>query len=93
MYNGANLAGGYFPTHFLLAMNGKGDRTWQEATFYPYISMPNNFIPVKGVGDAICRFLRFPGFFFLLCSSYFISGFGAGNLNIHNNAVLKLYFH
>ena len=91
MYNRANLAGGYFPTHFLLAM--KGDRTWQEATFYPYIRMLNNFIRVKGVGDTICRFLRFPGFFLLLCSSYFISGFGAGNLNIHNNAVLKLYFH
>ena len=59
----ANLAGGYFPTHFLLAMNGKGDGTCLEATFYPYISMLNNLFPVKGVGDTICRFLRFPGFF------------------------------
>ena len=66
-------------------MIGKGDRTWQEATFYPYISMLNSLFPVKGAGDTICRFLRFPGFFLLLCSSYFISGFGAGNLNIHNN--------
>ena len=66
MYNGANLAGGYFPTHVLLAMNGKGDRTWQEATFYPYISMLNNLFPVTGVGDSICRFLRFPGFFFAI---------------------------
>ena len=60
----ANLAGGYFPTHFLLAMNGKDDKTWQEATFYPYISMLNNVFPVKGVGDTICRFLHFPGYFF-----------------------------
>ena len=59
----ANLSGGYFPTHLFLAMNGKGDRTWQEATFYPYISMLNNLFPVKGVGDTICRFLRFPVFF------------------------------
>ena len=58
--------GGYFPTHFVLAMNGKGDRTWQEATFYLCISMLNNFIPVNGVGDTICRFLRFPGFFFVI---------------------------
>ena len=30
----------------------------------------------------ITRFLRFPEGFFAICSSYFISGFGAGNLKI-----------
>ena len=31
---------------------------------------------------AITRFLRFPEVFFAICSSYFISGFSAGNLKI-----------
>ena len=35
----------------------------------------------------ITRFLRFPEGFFAICSSYFISGFGAGNIKIHANAV------
>ena len=35
----------------------------------------------------ITRFLRFLEFFFAICSSYFISGFGAGNLKNHDNAV------
>ena len=30
----------------------------------------------------ITRFLRFSEGFFAICSSYFISGFGAGNLKI-----------
>ena len=35
----------------------------------------------------ITRFLRFSEFCFAICSSYFISGFGAANLKNHDNAV------
>ena len=40
----ANLAGGYFPTHFLLAMNGKDDRTWQETSYDAYFHCSELFL-------------------------------------------------
>ena len=42
----------------------------------------------------ITRFLRFPEVFFALCSSYFISGSGAGNLKISCQCCLTVgYFN
>ena len=38
----------------------------------------------------ITRFLRFPEVFFAICSSYFISGFGAGNLKISRQCCLTV---
>ena len=35
----------------------------------------------------ITRFLRIPEGFFVICSSYFIPGFGAGNLKYHANTI------
>ena len=41
----------------------------------------------------ITRFLRFPEDLFAICSSYFISGFGAGNLKISCQCCLAVgYF-
>ena len=56
----------------MIGNNGKCNRTWQVATFHPYISTLNILFSVKGVGDTICEMQvnltvdYFPTHFFLL---------------------------